>query len=112
MWELPFCGNRQTCEGSVARLAQTDLLKRCPRGVTQNKNECLHSKSWAECPKTGFVGFQRVVSATSIAVAKFNSVVEVTMRHLCGVMGIASRVQLLESAVKADCSCGGARSFD
>ena len=32
-------------------------------GWTQNKNECIHSKIWTKCPKTGFVGLMWVVAA-------------------------------------------------
>ena len=43
-----------------------------------------------------------MLSATCAAVAEFNSGVEVTMRRLCGTMGIASGEQLIASAEKAD----------
>ena len=84
------------------RLAHKDLLERCLLGKTQNPNESLHSKVWAKCPKTGFVGLQRVLSATCAAVAEFNSGVEVTMRRLCDAMGIASGTRLIASAEDAD----------
>ncbi|MEG7524040.1 MAG: hypothetical protein M3H12_13215, partial [Chromatiales bacterium] len=84
------------------RLADKSLLERCLKGQTQNPNESLHSKIWAKCPKTGFVGLQRVLSATCAAVAEFNSGVEVTMRRLCDAMGIASGERLVASAEKAD----------
>ena len=45
------------------RLAHKDLMERCLLGKTQNSNERLHSKVWAKCPKTGFVGLQKVLSA-------------------------------------------------
>ena len=84
------------------RLADKSLLERCLKGKTQNPNESLHSKIWAKCPKTGFVGLQRVLSSTCAAVAEFNSRVEVTMRRLCDTMGIASGERLIASAKKAD----------
>ena len=46
------------------RLGHPELLRRCVLGKTQNANETLHSKVWRKCPKTGFVGLMRVVSAT------------------------------------------------
>ena len=61
------------------RLAHKDLLERCLFDKTQNPNESLYSKVWAKCPKMGFVGLQRVLSATCAVVAEFNSGVEVTM---------------------------------
>ena len=84
------------------RLSDKSLLERCLLGKTQNPNESLHSKIWAKCPKAGFVGLQRVLSATCAAVAEFNGGVEVTMRRLCGTMGIASGERLIASAEKAD----------
>ena len=83
-------------------LADKSLLERCLKGKTQNPNKSLHSKIWAKCPKTEFVGQQWVLSATCAAVAEFNSGVEVTMRHLCDNMGIASGERLIASAEKAD----------
>ena len=71
-------------------------------GATQNNNESLHSKIWAKCPKTGFMGLQRVVAATCTAVAEFNSGVKTTLEQLCTVMGITSGPRLLASAEKAD----------
>ena len=85
-----------------ARLSHDDLLTRCLRGETQNPNESLHSKIWAKCPKTGFVCVHRVLAATCAAVAEFNSGVEVTMRHLCDVMGVTPGEHLLASAEKTD----------
>ena len=85
-----------------ARLSHEDLLRRCLRGVTQNSNESLHSKVWRKCPKTGFVGLQRVEAATSSAVAEFNVGVKATMQHLCDAMGVETGQRLLDSASKAD----------
>ena len=85
-----------------ARLSHDDLLRRCLRGVTQNANESLHAKVWRKCPKTGFVGLQRVEAATSSAVAEFNVGVKATMQHLCDAMGVETGRQLRDSATKAD----------
>ena len=84
------------------RLTHKDLLDRCRMGKTQNANESLHSKVWLKCPKTSFVGLERVVSATCSSVSEFNAGVEATMRHLCDVMQVPSGVHLLSSAQKAD----------
>ena len=84
------------------RLGHRDLLRRCLRGATQNANECLHSKVWAKCPKTSFVGYQRAVIATSAAVAEFNGGIELSLRRMCAAMGVVSGERLVVSAVKAD----------
>ena len=84
------------------RLAHVDLLKRCTLGKTQNANESLHSVVWSKCPKTTFVGLERVVSATCSAVSQFNAGSKVTMKNLCGVMQVPSGAHLLASAEKAD----------
>ena len=81
-----------------ARLSHDDLLRRCLRGA----NESLHSKVWRKCPKTGFVGLQRVQTATATAVAEFNVGVKETLRHLCDAMGVETGRYLLSSATKAD----------
>ena len=85
-----------------ARLAHKDLLRRCLKQKTQNANESLHSMIWSKCHKSGFVGLQRVLSATCTAVSQFNCGVELTMQHLCGVMGIPSGVHMSASSEKAD----------
>ena len=85
-----------------ARLAHKDLLRRCLKQKTQNANESLHSVIWSKCRKTRFVGLQRVLSATCTAVSQFNSGVQLTMQHLCDVMGIAPGVHMTASAEKAD----------
>ena len=84
------------------RLAHVDLLKRCTLGKTQNANESLHSVVWSKCPKTTFVGLERVVSATCSAVSQFNAGIKVTKKNLCEVMQVPSGAHLLASAEKAD----------
>ena len=89
-------------KGVYTRLAHIDLLERCKLGKTQNNNESVHSVIWNKCPKTSFVGLERVVSATCSAVSEFNVGVEVTMKNLCDVMQVPSGVHLLASAEKTD----------
>ena len=84
------------------RLSHKDLLGRCKRGLTQNANESLHSMVWQKCPKTSFVGIERVVSATCGAVAEFNAGVAARMRHLCDVTEVPLGTHLQASAEKAD----------
>lgn len=84
------------------RLGHHDLLQRCLRGKSQNPNEALHSVIWGKCPKTGFVGLQRVVAATCSGVAEFNCGVELNMRTLFNVMDIVPGTHLMKSAVTAD----------
>ena len=90
-----------------ARLSHKDLLGRCKRGLTQNANESLHSMVWQKCPKTSFVGIERVVSATCGAVAEFNAGVAARMRHLCDVMEVPLGTHLQASAENR--RCGGVR---
>ena len=84
------------------RLSHVDLLERCAMGRTQNANESLHSVVWSKCPKTSFVGLERVLSATCSAVSQFNAGVETTIRNLCDVMEVPAGGHLLASAEKAD----------
>ena len=89
-------------EEVYVRLGHPDLLRRCLKGATQNANESLHSKVWAKCPKTGFVGFQRVVAATCAAIAEFNQGVESTVARTYDTMAMDSGINLRLSAAKAD----------
>ena len=54
------------------RMSSDSLLKRMQHGGTQNVNECLNSVIWARCPKTVFVGKNRVEAAASMAISSFN----------------------------------------
>ena len=54
------------------RLSHPDLMEHCLKVETQNANESLYAKIWANCPKTGFVGLTHVVAAMCSAVAEFN----------------------------------------
>ena len=99
----PLCAEVADVVRAVyTRLSDNDLLKRCLLGATQNANESLHAAIWAKCPKTSFVGLERVIAATSSAISEFNCGVKTTIECLCDVMGTASGSQLLASAEKAD----------
>ena len=54
------------------RMSSDSLLQRMQHGGTQNENECLNSVIWARCPKTVFVGKNRVEAAASMAISSFN----------------------------------------
>ena len=84
------------------RLGHPGPLRRCLRGATQNANESLHSKIRAKCHKTGFVGLERLTAAKCVAIAEFNSGIELYLGRLCEAVGIVSGSQLLASAKKAD----------
>ena len=67
-----------------------------------NANESLHAKIGATCPKTGFVGLERIAAASCVAIVEFNSGVELSLSKLCEEMGIEFGSRLLASAKKAD----------
>ena len=68
----------------------------------QNKNECIHSKVWMKCPKTGFIGLLRVIAAVCASVAEFNEAIEGTITCTFRLMDIASGTRRKASALKAD----------
>ena len=53
-------------------LANTDLLRRCLDGYTQNSNESVNNAIWKYCPKTRFHGLTVVRTAVAIAVCIYN----------------------------------------
>ena len=53
-------------------MSSDSLLQCMQHGGTQNANECLNSVIWARCPKTVFVGKNRVEAAASMAISTFN----------------------------------------
>lgn len=55
------------------RLAATELLQKCLKGLTQNPNESFNNLIWQRCPKTMFCSKDRIVSAVSEAVCVFNT---------------------------------------
>ena len=89
-------------EEVYVRLGHPDLLRRCLKRATQNANESLHSKVWAKCPKTGFVGYQRVVAATCAAIAEFNQGVKSTVVRTYDIMAMDTGINTRLSAAKAD----------
>ncbi|GFV69930.1 uncharacterized protein TNCV_1982971 [Trichonephila clavipes] len=54
------------------RLASSELLSRCVRGLTQNSNEALHSMIWNRCSKENSASRSRVLIAVSSAISEFN----------------------------------------
>lgn len=54
------------------RMSSDSLLQRMQLGGTQNANICLNSVIWSRCPKTVFVGKNRVQAVASMAISTFN----------------------------------------
>ncbi|GFU50996.1 uncharacterized protein TNCV_4461891 [Trichonephila clavipes] len=54
------------------RIASSELLNRCVRGLTQNSNEALHSMIWNRCSKENSASRSRVLIAVSSAISEFN----------------------------------------
>ena len=55
------------------RMSDPNLLHRLSQGNTQNPNESLHNCIWSGCPKTIFVGLERIQTGVASGVSKFNS---------------------------------------
>ncbi|CAB4038257.1 Hypothetical predicted protein, partial [Paramuricea clavata] len=53
-------------------LSETNLLSRCVRGATQNRNECINSLVWIRCPKHKFHGRKIVRFAVASAVCHYH----------------------------------------
>ena len=53
------------------KLSETNLLKRCVFGTTQNPNKCLNSLVWVRCPKQRHHGVKLVRCAVASAVCHF-----------------------------------------
>ena len=54
-------------------LSDSNLLERCVRGATQNRNESINSMVWARCPKNKHHGIKVVRCAVASAVCHFHS---------------------------------------
>ena len=54
-------------------LSKTELLERCVRGTTQNRNECINSLVWVQCPKHKHHGVKVIRCAVASAVLHFHN---------------------------------------
>ena len=54
------------------RVSDEASLRRMTHGGTQNTNECLNASIWVRCPKTSFMGMQRLQGSVARAVSAFN----------------------------------------
>ncbi|GFS91440.1 uncharacterized protein TNCV_4548211 [Trichonephila clavipes] len=54
------------------RLASSELLSRCVRGLTQNSNKALHSMIWNRCSKENSAFRSRVLIAVSSEISEYN----------------------------------------
>lgn len=71
------------------RLTDSNLLKRCLQGKTQNSNECLHSTIWARCSKDRFASHKRVELAAITACGEFNQGASST-HSIMSVLGLSA----------------------
>jgi prolyl-tRNA synthetase len=55
------------------KLTSPDLIKRCIYGVTQNRNESIHSRLWTRCSKEGFVGLKTLKFHAAYTVLQHNT---------------------------------------
>ena len=68
------------------RLTTDEMMERCLKGMTQNRNESLHSRIWKMCPKHKNTSRMYVEFATATAVGHYNCGYE--RSNLCDVLGI------------------------
>ena len=67
------------------KLSDSNLLKRCLHGGTQNQNESFNNLVWLYCPKTGHAERRVIETAVGLAICHFNngmSAVERIMQRL------------------------------
>ncbi|KAK4321309.1 hypothetical protein Pmani_007885 [Petrolisthes manimaculis] len=68
------------------RLTTDDLMSRCLQGLTQNRNEHLHSRIWKMCHKHRSVYKRSVDLATATATCNYNvGYLESNFTHLFGI---------------------------
>lgn len=59
-------------KGIYDRLTTDEMMTRCLQGITQNRNEHLHSRIWRICPKHRNASKMLVDFATATAVCNYN----------------------------------------
>ncbi|KAK4304562.1 hypothetical protein Pmani_023443 [Petrolisthes manimaculis] len=62
----------QQVKAVYERLTTDDMMSRCLEGLTQNRNEHLHSRIWKVCPKHRSASKRMVDFATATAVCTYN----------------------------------------
>ncbi|KAK3871386.1 hypothetical protein Pcinc_023463 [Petrolisthes cinctipes] len=68
------------------RLTSDNLMSRCLKGLTQNRNEHLHSRIWRICPKHRNAYKRSVDFATATATCNYNvGHHESNLTHLFGI---------------------------
>ena len=84
-------------------LAQTQLLRKCLEGFTQNPNESVNSIVWKLCPKDKNHGLTTVTTAVAVAVGIFNDgamTYAAVLKHLGLSVGVFTK-QFITSADSA-----------
>ncbi|XP_037799808.1 uncharacterized protein LOC119594791 [Penaeus monodon] len=74
------------------RLTTDEMMNRCLQGITQNRNEHLHSRIWRICPKHRNASKMLVDFATATAVCNYN--VGYSESNLVGLLGIESTLSM------------------
>ncbi|XP_076045369.1 uncharacterized protein LOC143027746 [Oratosquilla oratoria] len=79
-------------KGIYDRLTTDEMMNRCLQGITQNRNEHLHSRVWRICPKHRNASKMLVDFATATAVCNYN--VGYSESNLAGLLGIESTLSM------------------
>ena len=81
-----------------ADLAKTELLERCLKGETQNRNESLHGKLWGHLSKVNLYGFRTCQYSTALTLVHHNfGHTRVNMPSLLGIISNENIMKSLES---------------
>lgn len=68
------------------RLTTDEMMSRCIKGLTQNRNEHLHSRIWRLCPKHRNASPRMIKFATVTAIANYNAgYLGSNFNHLLGI---------------------------
>ena len=82
----------QQVKAVYERLTSDELMTRCLQGMTQNRNEHLHSRIWRICPKHRNASKMIVDFACATAVCNYN--VGYSASSLTGILGIESTLSM------------------
>lgn len=85
-------GGRHKLKAVYERLTSDELMTRCLQGMTQNRNEHLHSRIWRICPKHRNASKMIVDFACATAVCNYN--VGYSASSLTGILGIESTLSM------------------
>ena len=90
----------QAVKAIYDRLTTDEMMERCLKGMTQNRNESLHSRIWKLCPKHKNKSRLYIEFTTATTVGHYNAGYESS--NLCDVFGMETSSEFIKYLKRKD----------